>query len=519
MLVVLAFLLMLVTSSTGAGAHPHLFSLDSDVTSSQKGGSALTVHRKQTHHGVGVEIELLSEGSETTAHVLAQGVAGCAVTVRQFARGSKTATVVEVLAPLGSRVSHAAHVSTGGHRLEEIRVGKTLVEVSHEHDGSVSISVWPDSGKTRWRASVSARLGDQQVLMHNTARVNKHTGALSAGFAVVLPSSQDKSQGLVVQQSRKTTRTTRGTTTVEPTEVPVEKSSESRHSRESHDARDIIERQSEQEESHHRSPPRSPKTRPRKLPLDRHSRDSLDVHDSNDVADSLASHRGSSRSDRRHRPSAHDLSRGRRSHRHASSSRGVTLSDSEEREMAILSDSSEGEDREERRKRRAKRRRAKASKATTTTTTTTTTTIKAPTTTTTKAATTTAKVTKKKETSEPTESDDEMGLKRTKTTVDLITKVSQTISFELFFFLVAKFFVCCFQSIALDNAPRDPLAEDDSKVSVGTRFKDDGGLAEAIKAAEKEDDATKSGGTKRPRDLFDTQDSTQAEAEKLALGK
>lgn len=78
----------------------------------------------------------------------------------------------------------------------------------------------------------------------------------------------------------------------------------------------------------------------------------------------------------------------------------------------------------------------------------------------------------------------------------------------------------------MDKAPSDPLADfpKDGTGLIGTRFKDDEkGLGEAIAAAEKADAITKgAGSTEAPSgkaSLFDTQSDTQAEAEKLALGK
>lgn len=347
----LVFLLLLCI---GSGVEARLLSLDTDITS-EKGSSSLTIHRKQTPNGVGLEVELLTVGSEASPHVLVSAVSGCAVTVRQFSRGSKVATVIDMLAPLGSRVSHAARISARGHLLKDIRVGKTLVRVSHAEDGGVVVSIWPDSGKTRWRASVSAKLGEQHVHMHNTAELDRRTGKLRAGFEVELP-------------------------------LPGVRGTRARRTR----AR------------------RSRRSRARR------TRHTTETESSTDLPLSLEEPVPKTRAPR--------------------TSHGVLLSDSEARDMDLLSDDGDGasERTEHGKKKRRRKRSAKKTTESTTATTLAPTSTRSSATTTTTTTTTTASTTTTsstpaptpKPTEEPDEEDDVMGLARTKATVDMIKSVS-----------------------------------------------------------------------------------------------
>ncbi len=235
-------MIFLVVAFAVAFGDARLLSLDSDVTSARGDGTRVAVRRKQ--HGV--EVELVVPASSLrrhhySAHVLAAGVAGCAVTVRQFGReGGRVATAVEVAARPGALVSHAAlleeehHTTTttstttttrSGSALRDIRVDTVLVDVEHRPDGGIAVLVWPRSGKTRWRAAVSAKLGVQQVLMHNTARIDPHTGVLRAGFEVVLPVPSSRKSMTKKKTRRRATKTieetteTRTTTTEAPEET------------------------------------------------------------------------------------------------------------------------------------------------------------------------------------------------------------------------------------------------------------------------------------------------------------
>ncbi len=187
-------------------------SLDSDVTSEAGTGASaerLSIHKMLTATAVGIQLEVESESGHASPRVLAEGVAGTAVTVRQFRRGSKTATVVAVMAPLGSAVSHAAVLGEGGRSLRYIRVGHATVEVTQQADGGIELVVLPDAGRTRPRAATVTQMGDEIVETYNTALVDMHSGRLRPGFAVKL---RKRGAGPTTTTSTTTSTTTTATT-------------------------------------------------------------------------------------------------------------------------------------------------------------------------------------------------------------------------------------------------------------------------------------------------------------------
>lgn len=212
---------MLLLCGAVWAAQGAFLSLDSDIVSEAGSGVAkerLSIHKTATAAGVGLQIEVESEGGEASERVLAQGVAGNAVTVRQFKRGTRTATVVAVMAPAGSAVSHAAVASRDGRSLQYIRVGLATVEVRQKEDGSVEVVVFPDSGKTEPRPAVLTQLGEEGVEMYDTAQVDMHTGLLRPGFAVKL---HKRGAGTTTATTTATTTTTTSTTTTSATAAPT----------------------------------------------------------------------------------------------------------------------------------------------------------------------------------------------------------------------------------------------------------------------------------------------------------
>jgi hypothetical protein len=198
-------------------------SLDSDVTSEAGSGATaerLSIHKMLTASAVGLQLEVESEGGAASPRVLAEGVGGTAVTVRQFRRGSKTATVVAVMAPLGSAISHAALLGEGGRSLKYMRVGHTTVEVTQEADGGIELVVLPDSGRTRPRPATVTQMGEEMVETYNTAIVDMHSGQLRPGFAVKL---RRRGAGPTTSSTTSSTTETSATSAAPATRRPREK--------------------------------------------------------------------------------------------------------------------------------------------------------------------------------------------------------------------------------------------------------------------------------------------------------
>jgi hypothetical protein len=396
---ILKMLLVLLVAAWCCSAR--LLSLDADITS-ERGSSRLVVRRKHTVDGVGVEVELASSSSSSSStssslassHVLVSAVAGCAVTVRQFGRGSNAvATVVAVLAPKQSRVSHAALVAKNGHDLRNMRVGNVLVQVLHAKDGSVIVNVWPDSGKTRWRAAASAKLGRQAVKMHNTARLDKKTGILRAGFAVELLAESKKVERHVdhVDDHRVDEHHVDDHHVDEHhvDEHHVDEHHLDEHHLDEHHADDVEHHKDEHhtvdvDHEHHMDDhpaAHHPSDHPAAHPVDLH-----DLSEEEKVLEAIAKKKSGSHAPR--------------------TSHGIVLTPSEARDMDLVSDSI---DDSPRREKKSKKKATTKTKPTTKAT-----------------SRTTATTVKEIPTPKPDdEVDDELGLVRTKSTIDLIKSVKK----------------------------------------------------------------------------------------------